>query len=128
MRGEGLEAAADALGITSDELRTALRDGQTIAEVAATEGVEVQSVIDAMVVEAGTHLAEHVAAGDLTQEEADARLEEITARITDHVNNGGPAEGRGERGERGERGGRGHHGPGGFDGQGPDGQDAEPSA
>lgn len=92
MRGRGLEAAAAAIGVTTEELRAALRDGRTIAEVAGDEGVEVRTVIDAMVVEAGTHLAEHVAAGDLTQAQADARLEEITDRITDLVNNGAPAD------------------------------------
>ncbi len=125
MRGEGLEAAAEALGMTTDELRTELRDGATIAEIAAAEGVEVQSVIDAMVVAAGAHLAEHVAAGDITQEQADARLEEITARITDHVNNGGPAEGMEGRGGRG---GRGHHGPDVGDSDGPDTGGADTSA
>ena len=32
--GAGLDAAAEAIGIESEELRTALRDGSTIAEVA----------------------------------------------------------------------------------------------
>ena len=51
---EALGAAAESLGITEDELRTALReDGQTLAEVAAAEGVDVQVVIDAIVAEVG---------------------------------------------------------------------------
>lgn len=89
-RGPGLEAAAEALGMTTDELRTALREGSTIAEVAGDRGVDVQTVIDAMVGEAKAHLDEKVAAGDLTQAEADERLAEITGRITDRVNSGGP--------------------------------------
>jgi hypothetical protein len=92
-RGHGLEIAATALGITADELHTALDAGQTIADVASSKGVAVQTVIDAMVAEATTHLAERVTAGDLTQAEADAKLTEITARITDMVNNGRPAGG-----------------------------------
>jgi polyhydroxyalkanoate synthesis regulator phasin len=95
-RGAGLEAAATALGVEVDALRDAVRDGQTIAEIAAAEGVAVQTVIDAMVAEATEHLAEHVAAGDMTQEEADAKLVEITTRITDVVNNGRPARGAAE--------------------------------
>ena len=39
--------AAEALGITEDELRTALEDGQSIAQVAEADGVDVQTVIDA---------------------------------------------------------------------------------
>jgi hypothetical protein len=94
-RGHGLEIAATTLGITADELHTALDAGQTIADVASSKGVAVQTVIDAMVAEATTHLAERVTAGDLTQAEADAKLTEITARITDMVNNGRPEGGPG---------------------------------
>lgn len=94
------EAAAEALGITTDELREALRDGATIAEVAALQGVDVQSVIDAMVAEAEERLAEAVANERLTQEEADEKLAELTEKITDAVNNGRP-EGEGPRGPRG---------------------------
>ena len=79
----------------SDELRTALEGGQTIAEVAAEKGVDVQTVIDAMVAGMKTHLDEEVASGEHTQEEADEKLAEATERITDSVNNGMP-----ERGER----------------------------
>ena len=43
-----------------------------------------------MVAEAQDHLAEGVAEGRLTQEEADEKLAEITERITDVVNNGRP--------------------------------------
>ncbi|HEY6531220.1 MAG TPA: hypothetical protein VIY72_02875 [Acidimicrobiales bacterium] len=95
MIGKGLEAAATALGMSEDDLRTALRDGQTLAQVAESKGIDPQTVIDALVAEAKTHLDEKVAAGDLTQEEADARLAEATERITDRVNNGGPVRGDG---------------------------------
>ncbi len=97
--GQGLDAAATALGITADELRTELEAGTTIAQVASDKGVDVQTVIDAMVAQAKTHLDEEVAAGEHTQEEADQKLADMTERITDSVNNGMPA--------------RGDHGPGG---------------
>jgi hypothetical protein len=83
--GHGIEAAATALGMTSDELRTALRNGQTIAEVAAEKGVDIQTVIDAMAAELKTHLDEEVAAGELTQEEADAKLADAIERITERL-------------------------------------------
>ena len=89
-RGEHLEAAATALGMTADELRTELKAGKTIAQVAADQGVDVQDVIDALVAEVKEHLDEEVASGEHTQEEADAKLAEATARITDRVNNGKP--------------------------------------
>jgi uncharacterized protein YidB (DUF937 family) len=93
--GRGLDSAAEALGITADELRTALQGGQTIAQVAESKGVDVQTVIDAMVADLKAHLDEEVAAGEHTQEEADQKLADATERITDSVNNGMP-----ERGER----------------------------
>jgi hypothetical protein len=89
-RGPGLEAAATALGLTAEEVHTALHDGQTIAELATANGVEVQAVIDALVADAQTKLAEAVTAGDITQDEADTKLADITTRITDFVNNGRP--------------------------------------
>lgn len=85
-RGPGLGAAAEAIGITAEDLRTALRDGQTIAEVAEANGVAVDTVIAAMVAEAEEHIAERVADGHLTQEEADEKLAQLEEHITDRVN------------------------------------------
>lgn len=94
-RGPRLEAAATALGMTVEELRTELKGGATLAQVAEAQGVEVQVVIDALVDQAEAHLAEEVASGEHTQEEADAKLADITERITDMVNNGRPGRGEG---------------------------------
>jgi hypothetical protein len=100
-----LDAAAGALGMSTEELVQALRDGSTIAEVAANRGVDVQAVIDAMVADLQEHLAEEVAEGDLTQAEADAILAGARERITARVNGeapAGPFEGKwpGRRGPR----------------------------
>jgi hypothetical protein len=97
--GPSLDAAATALGVTVDELRTELQAGTTIAQVASDKGVDLQTVIDAMVAQAKTHLDEEVASGEHTQAEADQKLADLTQRITGSVNNGMPA--------------RGDHGPGG---------------
>jgi hypothetical protein len=69
-RQERLTTAAEAIGITAEELKTAIEGGQTIAQVAEANGKSVQSVIDALVAQATT---------DLTQ------------RITDMVNGVKPA-------------------------------------
>ena len=82
----GLETAADALGITEDELRTALRDGQTIAEVATDQGVDLQSVIDALVAQANTRLDEAVANGRIDAARADEIRANLPDRITAFVN------------------------------------------
>ena len=59
-RGAGLEAAATALGITADELRTELQSGKSIADVATAKGVNVETVIDALVAEAKTRITDMV--------------------------------------------------------------------
>ena len=101
-------SGATALGISTDDLRTALQDGKSIADVAAEQGVDVQTVIDAMVSEASTRIDEAVTAGKLTAEEAATRKAELTERITEAVNTAGglgrgPGHGPGMGGPRGER-------------------------
>lgn len=88
-----LEEAATTIGIERDALRDALRDGQTIAEVATANGVEAQAVIDAMVAATSERLDELVADGRLDADEAAERLSAATERITTLVNEGFPAPG-----------------------------------
>ena len=105
-----LATMAEALGVTEDELRTALVDGRTVAEVAGDRGVDVQVVIDAVVAEVRERVDERAAAGDLTAERADDVVADAEERATAFVNGDGPA-------LRGGPGGRfhgrhGHRGPG----------------
>jgi hypothetical protein len=86
-----LTTAAETIGIPADELRAALEDGQTLAEVATANGVEPQAVIDALVADVTTRLDEAVADGRIDQADADARLAELTERITTAVEEGFPA-------------------------------------
>lgn len=106
--GPKFDVVATTLGITVDEVRTALQSGQTIAELAVSNGKTAQDVIDAIVAEATTRITAEVTAGTLTQAEADARLADLTTRVTEFVNNtmpaGGPGFGRGFGGP-----GRHHH-------------------
>jgi polyhydroxyalkanoate synthesis regulator phasin len=85
------EVLAELLGIDVDTLRTELRAGKTVAEIATEQGVDPQTVIDALVAEAESHLDLSVENGRLTQEEADAQLQEVIERVTDRVENGRPA-------------------------------------
>jgi polyhydroxyalkanoate synthesis regulator phasin len=115
-RGGGhLETAAEIIGIATDTLMTALRDGETIAAVAEANGVDVESVIDALVAEHQEKLDEAVADGRLSQDEADERAADVNQRVTDMVN--------GELPERGDRG----FGRRGFRGPGPTGDAASTS-
>lgn len=76
--GDNHEELAAALGMTEDELRTAMQGGQTIEEIATEKGVDLQAFF---LENAKEHLAQAVTDGKLTQEEADARLAEIQTAI-----------------------------------------------
>lgn len=91
------EIAADAIGIDVDELRAALDEGQSIADVATANDVDPATVVQAMVDARMERLAEKVEAGELTQEEADQRMEEATERIEEQVDRV-PGEGRPDAG------------------------------
>ena len=96
--GADLDAAATAIGISTDDLRTALQSGQSLAEIAQAHGVSAQAVIDALVADAKTHIADEVKSGEITQAEADQKLAALTDRITAMVNGELPARGPGFRG------------------------------
>src|SRR5215217_1409970 len=102
--GVALEAAAKALGIDVDELRTELQSGKTLAELATAHGIDVQKVIDALTADAEAKLDEAVKAGRLTEEQADSRLSEMTNRLQDLVNQQLPFPGKGGPGHRGRGG------------------------
>lgn len=94
--GAGLEAAADTLGVPVEELRTALRDGQSLADVAETQGVSTDDLVAALVEAAEARLADAVTDGRLTQEQADERAADLPERIGEMVEREGL--GRGGRG------------------------------
>ncbi|HWQ14308.1 MAG TPA: hypothetical protein VNL77_16025 [Roseiflexaceae bacterium] len=71
LRQAMLDAAAKTLGITTDELVTQLRAGQTVAQLAQAHGTTEQAVVDAALAAAKSNLDAAVAAGRLTQAQAD---------------------------------------------------------
>ena len=85
--GPGLSVVATTLGMTEAEVRDAISNGQTLAQLAEAKGSSAQALIDAILAERKAHLDEEVAAGKHTQAEADAKLAEATTRVTDFVNN-----------------------------------------
>ena len=106
-RGMHLETAAGVIGLEVEALADALRDGQTIAEVAEANGSSATAVIDALVAEMNTKLDQAVEDGKLTTEQAEDVRADAPDRIEAMVN--GEVEGR--MGHRGHRGGPGF-GPG----------------
>jgi hypothetical protein len=75
-RGPVLDAAAKAIGVSTDTLRSDLKNGQTIAQVAKSKNVSTQKVIDAMVAAAKQQLADDAA----------ALASHLTDMITNEVN------------------------------------------
>ncbi|MCI2239405.1 hypothetical protein MO973_00825 [Paenibacillus sp. TRM 82003] len=98
-RALDLDAAAEAVGLSADELRTALQaDGATLASVAADEGVEEQTLVDALVAAGEERLQQAVTDGRLTQEQADERIAELPEQVAAAIDaefRGGPGGGRG---------------------------------
>lgn len=82
----GLETAASYLGLTRDELREQLRDGDTLADIARGEGTSVDGLVQALVDAAKKKLDEAVASGRLTRDRADMIEQGLEERTTDLVN------------------------------------------
>ena len=80
---------AEALGMTTEELVAAQADGQTVAEMAAAQGVDLADVVAALVAPRAERLAQSAADGSLTQEQADAMLAEMTEHMTARLENEG---------------------------------------
>ena len=81
-----ISTAAESIGIEPSALVQALRDGQTIAEVAQGNGVEASTVVDAIVAAGQARLDQAVQDGLLTRDEADERSADLVGHATDLVN------------------------------------------
>src|SRR5689334_3442110 len=93
-----LDTAASVIGVTTDELHTALENGKTLAQVAQSRGISQATLVDRLVATQTARIAAAVKAGRLTQAQADARTAALRARITERVTTARPAGGRGHRG------------------------------
>jgi hypothetical protein len=93
----GLDAAAEELGLTQEELHDQLHDGATLAQVAEAQGVEVDGLVNALVTAAEEGLASAVQEGRLGQERADEIAADLEDRIRTFVEEGLPAPPDGRR-------------------------------
>jgi hypothetical protein len=88
--GGGISTAAATIGIEVQELVDAVRAGQTIADVATANGVAPQSVIDALLAEINTRIDQAAADGKIPAERAQQMKERALERTTRFVNEGRP--------------------------------------
>lgn len=86
------DALAQFLGITTDQLDTELdATNATLASVAQAHGKTTDELKAFLTSEAKTRLDQDVAAGRITQSEADARLAQMTQNLDAMINNPRPA-------------------------------------
>lgn len=86
-----LDVAADYLGLSETELRTQLRSGKSLAQVAKDRGKSVDGLVDALVADARERVEAAVAAGRLTRAKADQVLADLEQRVTARVNSTPPS-------------------------------------
>ena len=102
MGSDDITAAATALGMTEADVTAALQNGQALADLAATQNVDVQTLIDAMVAAEKAEIQAQVDAGAITQAQADQQIANLTQHETDEVNgtfSGGGPGGHGRHGQ-----------------------------
>jgi len=97
-QSKDVAAIAAVLKLTEAELKTQMQSGKTLAQIATTQSVSVQSVINVLVAGMQAHIAEELASGKITQAQATTKLASVTAKATERVNNLPPARGEGSRG------------------------------
>ena len=81
-----LDAAAKALTITTSDLKTQLKAGKSIADVASAKQIDLQTVKDAILAAVKNELATRVADKKITQAQADARYNKVSDNIDKLVN------------------------------------------
>lgn len=107
-RAEASVTLSGVLGIEAEALRAKLKDGSTLADIAAEQGVAVSDVIDALVTAVTDRAAEH---------DREIDVDAVTERITAWVNGEKPARAEGWSGEGRRHGGK-RFGDRGFGGHG----------
>ena len=90
MFGDKLSAAAGYLGLTQDQLRTKLMNGQSLAGVAKAQGKSVDGLKQTILDAAKTRLDQAVKDGDLTQGQANDMFDRLKAHVDDLVNGNFP--------------------------------------
>jgi hypothetical protein len=76
-------------GLEAEQVRAAVASGQTIADLIAAAGGNVEAIVDATITEATTRINEAVAAGNLEQARADEMLNNLETAVTNMVNGEG---------------------------------------
>jgi hypothetical protein len=96
--GDQLSVAATYLGTTTDDLRTKMQAGQTLAQIAAaTSGKSRDGLVAALTTDAKAKIAAAQTAGTITADQATQLTNDLTTRIANFVDTNRP-QGPGGRG------------------------------
>lgn len=91
MKGVDSAALATFLGVSEDDLKADLSAGSSLATVASDAGKTRDELKAFLTTSVATSLAEKVAAGTITQEEADTRLAKFSENLDNMIDNVRPA-------------------------------------
>jgi uncharacterized protein YidB (DUF937 family) len=83
---QAFQTVLDQLGVTKDELKAALKGGQTISQYATSLGKDPAAIGDALTQKANDGIDQAVANGKLTQERADTMKGKVSARVDKFLN------------------------------------------
>lgn len=95
------ETLATSLGVDTETLRSEFAAGKSIADIAAEQGIAIETVVAALVADLEEHLNERVADGSLTEDEAAEKLASAEDRISEKVNEVPPTRDRNSGPRRG---------------------------
>src|SRR5262245_44976364 len=85
--GRPLGVVADAVGLPVSEVRQRVRAGETVAQIAAAQGVDRQVVVDELVAAGQARIDRGVQSGRLTDAQAARRQATLPARVAAAVDN-----------------------------------------
>ncbi|WP_434749097.1 hypothetical protein [Paenibacillus amylolyticus] len=86
-----LDKLASLLGLTTNELSSSLKKGNTLAEIASAQKVNVQIIIQKLATDRTSDLQQELKDGKITQAQYNERVADLTGRITDLVNGTRPS-------------------------------------
>jgi hypothetical protein len=86
VRRAAVKVITDTLGVSREDLRAALKGGQTVSQYATSLGKDPQAVRDALVNAANTKLDQLVADGKLQQDRADTIKGKVPGRVDTLMN------------------------------------------
>ncbi|MCH8062098.1 MAG: hypothetical protein IH861_06315 [Chloroflexi bacterium] len=107
-RAAVVETAGEELGMSRADLVDELRAGNSIAQVAENQGVDVNDIVSAILGKVSNGLNRAVENGRMTQEQADSRLGNISERVASAMERVPNFDGQRAKGKW--RGNRGNHG------------------